>query len=170
MDICWLLGTTPSASWVKAIINVTKDRVVYRATYQGTKSCMQPVVMAIPLFVRPVSDVFSFFVFSLFVHEVVLWWSGEFSPSILDCLLENRVYSWGRGDNGSLGIPVSSLGKKAKDGVPVTSLPKPIFGSLHAVTSLACRYWHTIIVAGQLRFSFCVRFQLRGNSSRKFAR
>ena len=62
---------------------------------------------------------------------------------------ENKVYSWGRGDNGSLGIPVSHMTKKNKDNVPVTSLPKPIFGSLHTVTSLSCRYWHTIIVAGE---------------------
>ena len=66
------------------------------------------------------------------------------------------MYSWGRGDNGSLGIPIAYIKKTTKDGVPVTSLPKPIFGSLHAVTDLACRYWHTIIVAGDVNLIFVI--------------
>ncbi|XP_028398483.1 serine/threonine-protein kinase Nek9-like isoform X3 [Dendronephthya gigantea] len=82
------------------------------------------------------------------------------------CTAKNHVYSWGRGDNGSLGIPVASLGKKTKDGIPVTSLPKPIFGSLHAVTSLACRYWHTIIVADRVLGSRTIKTPSATNSPR----
>ena len=85
---------------------------------------------------------------------------------MLNFLAENRVYSWGRGDNGSLGIPMANIKKKKKDDVPVTSLPKPIFGSLHAVTSLACRYWHTIIVADRVLGSRAIKTPSATNSPR----
>ena len=50
---------------------------------------------------------------------------------------------------------MANIKKTTKDGIPVTSLPKPIFGSLHAVIDLACRHWHTIIVAGEVILTFC---------------
>lgn len=104
---------------------------------------------AIRLCVQQVSEVIASYFMSLLI-------SYHRSPSIhaSHLLTENQVYSWGRGDNGSLGIPMANIKKTTKDGIPVTSLPKPIFGSLHAVTDLACRHWHTIIVAGEVILSF----------------
>ncbi|XP_046848737.1 serine/threonine-protein kinase Nek9-like [Xenia sp. Carnegie-2017] len=82
---------------------------------------------------------------------------------------KNQVFSWGRGDNGSLGIPVDKFTKKTKDGVPLTSLPKPIFSSLYAVTSLASRYWHTIIVADRILGSRAIKTQSATNSPRSIS-
>ncbi|KAK2194294.1 hypothetical protein NP493_116g01001 [Ridgeia piscesae] len=58
---------------------------------------------------------------------------------------DNQVYSWGLCENGRLGTVSSDTSKKVE--VPCYALPRPIFGSLHAVTDVASHHWSTILVA-----------------------
>lgn len=58
------------------------------------------------------------------------------------------VYAWGRGDNGRLGLTPDNLFKK-RSSIPCSSVPRPVFGALHSVTSIDCKYWNAIIVAGK---------------------
>ncbi|KAI0220100.1 Serine/threonine-protein kinase Nek9 [Lamellibrachia satsuma] len=58
---------------------------------------------------------------------------------------DNQVYSWGLCENGRLGTVSSDTSKKVE--VQCYALPRPIFGSLHAVTDVASHYWSTILVA-----------------------
>lgn len=60
---------------------------------------------------------------------------------------DNQIYSWGRGDNGRLGVLTDSLAR-AKGGIPCTAVPRPIFGALHVLSCVACRHWNSLIVAG----------------------
>jgi NIMA (never in mitosis gene a)-related kinase len=57
------------------------------------------------------------------------------------------VYAWGRGDSGRLGLKPDNLVKK-RNGIPSSAIPRPVFGALHSVTSIDCRHWNAIIVAG----------------------
>ena len=59
-------------------------------------------------------------------------------------IVDNALYSWGSSENGRLGIACSSN----KSGDLACAHPRPIFGALHYVPDLACRHWHTIIIAG----------------------
>ena len=61
---------------------------------------------------------------------------------------DNQIYSWGRGDNGRLGVLTDSLAR-AKGGIPCTAVPRPIFGALHVMSCVACRHWNSLIVAGK---------------------
>ena len=61
---------------------------------------------------------------------------------------DNQIYSWGRGDNGRLGVLTDSL-VRAKGGIPCTAVPRPIFGALHVLSCVACRHWNSLIVAGK---------------------
>ncbi|XP_014677711.1 PREDICTED: serine/threonine-protein kinase Nek9-like isoform X2 [Priapulus caudatus] len=58
---------------------------------------------------------------------------------------DNHIYSWGRGDNGQLGVS----GQMVSSETGRTSLPRPIFGSLHLVVALAARHWSVIMIAEQ---------------------
>ncbi|XP_030855681.1 serine/threonine-protein kinase Nek9 isoform X2 [Strongylocentrotus purpuratus] len=58
---------------------------------------------------------------------------------------DNQIFSFGHVDSGRLGHGDDLTGShKKKQSV---STPKPVFGSLHMVSGLSCRYWHTIIIA-----------------------
>ena len=70
-----------------------------------------------------------------------------FSNMITSFLLDNKIYSWGRGDNGRLGVLTDSL-TRAKGGIACTAVPRPIFGALHVVSGVSCRHWNSLIVAG----------------------
>lgn len=64
---------------------------------------------------------------------------------IFNFCLDNRVYSWGNGENGRLGAKYDGKGPNSM----CTAYPRPVFGSLHDVPNLAARHWHTIIIAGK---------------------
>lgn len=71
---------------------------------------------------------------------------------------DNQIFAWGNGGNGRLGMPATDRGF----GTDIcTSWPRPIFGSLHNVSDLSCRGWHTILIA-EIVF---VSKTLRSNSS-----
>jgi len=74
---------------------------------------------------------------------------------------DNQIYSWGRGDNGRLGVLTDSLAR-AKGGIPCTAVPRPIFGALHVLSCVACRHWNSLIVAERVLSSRIVK---RGGSS-----
>ncbi|KAL9953867.1 hypothetical protein ACROYT_G041340 [Oculina patagonica] len=74
---------------------------------------------------------------------------------------DNQIYSWGRGDNGRLGVLTDSL-VRAKGGIPCTAVPRPIFGALHVLSCVACRNWNSLIVAERVLSSRAVK---RGGSS-----
>ena len=59
----------------------------------------------------------------------------------------NEIFSWGTGENGRLGTVSSDQGR----GPGGMCLPRPqaIFGSLHLVSDVTCRHWHTMVVAGK---------------------
>lgn len=61
----------------------------------------------------------------------------------------NLLFSWGRAENGRLGVELN--GKKS------FASPKTIFGSLHRVASLSSRHWNTIILAEQVTSSKVIR-------------
>ncbi|KAJ7365545.1 hypothetical protein OS493_005658 [Desmophyllum pertusum] len=69
---------------------------------------------------------------------------------------DNQIYSWGRGDNGRLGVLTDSL-VRAKGGIPCTAVPKPIFGALHVLSCVACRHWNSLIVAERVLSSRTVK-------------
>ncbi|XP_069118156.1 serine/threonine-protein kinase Nek9-like isoform X1 [Argopecten irradians] len=58
---------------------------------------------------------------------------------------DSQVYSWGNGANGTLGAEFRDLGKGPNS--QSISLPRTIFGSLHQVSNLSARHWHTIAIA-----------------------
>ncbi|ELT98382.1 hypothetical protein CAPTEDRAFT_123860, partial [Capitella teleta] len=58
---------------------------------------------------------------------------------------DNLIYSCGFSENGRLGFAAGETGKGP--GGNCVSLPRPIFGSLHAVSDLYCRHWNSILVA-----------------------
>lgn len=60
---------------------------------------------------------------------------------------ENQVFSWGNGANGRLGAVFSDQLKGPNN--KSSCLPRPIFGSLYSVSSLASHHWHTIVIAGK---------------------
>ena len=66
-------------------------------------------------------------------------------PYSLFYILDNRVYSWGNGENGRLGAKYDGKGPNSM----CTAYPRPVFGSLHDVPNFAARHWHTIIIAGK---------------------
>ena len=63
-------------------------------------------------------------------------------------LVDNMIYSWGKGDNGRLGLDTLTLSRQ-KGGVVMVSSPRPIFGALHVVSSLSSRHWNSILVVGK---------------------
>ena len=69
---------------------------------------------------------------------------------------DNQIYSWGRGDNGRLGVLTDSL-MRAKGGIPCTAVPRPIFGALHVLSCVACRHWNSLIVAERVLSSRAVK-------------
>ncbi|CAH3150225.1 unnamed protein product [Porites lobata] len=69
---------------------------------------------------------------------------------------DNQIYSWGRGDNGRLGVLTDSL-MRAKGGIPCTAVPRPIFGALHVLSCVACRHWNSLIVAERVLSSRTVK-------------
>ncbi|XP_068730773.1 serine/threonine-protein kinase Nek9-like isoform X4 [Montipora capricornis] len=73
---------------------------------------------------------------------------------------DNQIYSWGRGDNGRLGVLTDSL-MRAKGGIPCTAVPRPIFGALHVLSCIACKHWNSIIIAERVLSSRTVK---RGGS------
>ncbi|GFS25216.1 serine/threonine-protein kinase Nek9-like [Elysia marginata] len=58
---------------------------------------------------------------------------------------ENQIYSWGNGESGRLGGTFSDQGTGPNKAC--TALPRPIFGSMHDVSSVSCRHWNTLIIA-----------------------
>ncbi|XP_033731187.1 serine/threonine-protein kinase Nek9-like, partial [Pecten maximus] len=58
---------------------------------------------------------------------------------------DSQVYSWGNGANGTLGAEFLDQGKGPNS--QSISLPRTIFGSLHLVSNLSARHWHTIAIA-----------------------
>ena len=70
--------------------------------------------------------------------------------------LDNQIYSWGRGDNGRLGVLTDSL-MRAKGGIPCTAVPRPIFGALHILSCIACTHWNSIIIAERVLSSRTVK-------------
>ncbi|XP_074632365.1 serine/threonine-protein kinase Nek9-like isoform X1 [Acropora palmata] len=69
---------------------------------------------------------------------------------------DNQIYSWGRGDNGRLGVLTDSL-MRAKGGIPCTAVPRPIFGALHILSCIACTHWNSIIIAERVLSSRTVK-------------
>lgn len=61
---------------------------------------------------------------------------------------ENQVFSWGNGANGRLGAVFSDQLKGPNN--KSSCLPRPIFGSLYSVSSLASHHWHTIVIAEKI--------------------
>lgn len=57
---------------------------------------------------------------------------------------ENQIYGCGYGESGRLGTNVE-VGRGPDN--ECISLPRPIFGALHAVSDLTSCHWHTILVA-----------------------
>ena len=60
---------------------------------------------------------------------------------------ENQIYSWGNGESGRLGGTFSDQGTGPNKAC--TALPRPIFGSMHVVSSVSCRHWNSLIIAGE---------------------
>ena len=58
--------------------------------------------------------------------------------------VDNQVFACGSCQDGRLGIGVSTQN---------VALPRPIFGSLHAVSQICSTYWGTILVAGKFVLS-----------------
>ncbi|RUS71597.1 hypothetical protein EGW08_020641 [Elysia chlorotica] len=58
---------------------------------------------------------------------------------------ENQIYSWGNGESGRLGGTFSDQGTGPNRAC--TALPRPIFGSMHDVSSVSCRHWNSLIIA-----------------------
>ncbi|XP_021346577.1 serine/threonine-protein kinase Nek9-like isoform X2 [Mizuhopecten yessoensis] len=58
---------------------------------------------------------------------------------------DSQVYSWGNGANGTLGAEFLDQGKGPNS--QSISLPRTLFGSLHLVSHLSARHWHTIAIA-----------------------
>ncbi|XP_038646357.1 LOW QUALITY PROTEIN: serine/threonine-protein kinase Nek9 [Scyliorhinus canicula] len=75
---------------------------------------------------------------------------------------DNHIFAWGNGGNGRLGMQATEKGFGSEI---CTSLPRPIFGSLHNVSDLSCQGWHTILIAVTL-----IIFLMKGgtNSSNIF--
>lgn len=61
---------------------------------------------------------------------------------------ENQVFSWGNGANGRLGAVFSDQLKGPNN--KSSCLPRPIFGSLYSMSSLASHHWHTIVIAEKI--------------------
>ena len=61
-------------------------------------------------------------------------------------VLDNKIYTWGLSESGRLGMTTSDKGRGP--GSHCFALPRPIFGSLHNVSDLSAKHWHSIIVAG----------------------
>ncbi|KAK3730348.1 hypothetical protein QZH41_014843, partial [Actinostola sp. cb2023] len=86
---------------------------------------------------------------------------GKTHSAIID---ENMVYAWGRGDNGRLGLAPDNL-FKTRTSIPCSAVPHPVFGTLHSVTSIDCRYWNAIIVAEKVLNSRTIRSASRSLDS-----
>lgn len=102
------------------------------------------------------------YLYSEFNIHVFKWWNHCLSPPLtrrwyhhlchhcvkkyLSCA-ENQVFSWGNGANGRLGAVFSDQLKGPNN--KSSCLPRPIFGSLYSVSSLASHHWHTIVIAGK---------------------
>src|SRR6218665_1226067 len=58
------------------------------------------------------------------------------------------IYSWGLAEDGRLGsAPSPDQGRGPNS--QCFSFPRPIFGSLHVLSDVACSHWNTIMVAGR---------------------
>ncbi|KAK2561835.1 Serine/threonine-protein kinase Nek9 [Acropora cervicornis] len=79
--------------------------------------------------------------------------AGRSHSAVID---DNQIYSWGRGDNGRLGVLTDSL-MRAKGGIPCTAVPRPIFGALHILSCIACTHWNSIIIAERVLSSRTVK-------------
>ncbi|XP_062902148.1 serine/threonine-protein kinase Nek9 isoform X1 [Mobula hypostoma] len=74
---------------------------------------------------------------------------------------DNQIFAWGNGGNGRLGMTVNEKGFGSEI---CTSWPRPIFGSLHNVSDLSCRGWHTILIAEIVFVSKTIRSNSSGLS------
>ncbi|XP_051879694.1 serine/threonine-protein kinase Nek9 isoform X3 [Pristis pectinata] len=74
---------------------------------------------------------------------------------------DNQIFAWGNGGNGRLGMTVAERGFGSEI---CTSWPRPIFGSLHNVSDLSCRGWHTILIAEIVFVSKTIRSNSSGLS------
>uniref|UniRef100_H3BFY4 non-specific serine/threonine protein kinase n=1 Tax=Latimeria chalumnae TaxID=7897 RepID=H3BFY4_LATCH len=73
---------------------------------------------------------------------------------------DNHIFAWGNGGNGRLGMtPTDGFGSEI-----CTSLPRPIFGSLHSVPDLSCHGWHTILTVEKVLHSKTIRSNSSGLS------
>ncbi|PAA73005.1 hypothetical protein BOX15_Mlig022512g1 [Macrostomum lignano] len=66
------------------------------------------------------------------------------------CTTDNHIYSWGRADNGRLGIELqaaSLLNMNKASASACVSTPRPMFGSLHLVADISSRHWHSLMIA-----------------------
>ncbi|OCT68162.1 hypothetical protein XELAEV_18039458mg [Xenopus laevis] len=74
---------------------------------------------------------------------------------------DNHIFAWGNGGNGRLAMTPN---ERPQGSDICTSWPRPIFGSLHHVTDLSCRGWHTILIVEKVLNSKTIRSNSSGLS------
>ncbi|XP_053553129.1 serine/threonine-protein kinase Nek9 [Bombina bombina] len=82
----------------------------------------------------------------------------EFTIAATD---DNHIFAWGNGGNGRLAMTPN---ERPQGSDICTSWPRPIFGSLHHVTDLSCRGWHTILIVEKVLNSKTIRSNSSGLS------
>ncbi|XP_040268296.1 serine/threonine-protein kinase Nek9 isoform X1 [Bufo bufo] len=82
----------------------------------------------------------------------------EFTIAATD---DNHIFAWGNGGNGRLAMTPN---ERPQGPDICTSWPRPIFGSLHHVTDLSCRGWHTILIVEKVLNSKTIRSNSSGLS------
>ncbi|XP_070576685.1 serine/threonine-protein kinase Nek9-like [Ptychodera flava] len=68
---------------------------------------------------------------------------------------DNYIYSFGKTENGRLGLDIDIGVTNRKKGAICS--PRPIFGALHVVPDLSCCHWHTILVVEKVLKSKTIR-------------
>ncbi|XP_077989490.1 serine/threonine-protein kinase Nek9-like [Glandiceps talaboti] len=68
---------------------------------------------------------------------------------------DNYIYSFGKTDNGRLGLDHEAPMTSRKKGA--VCIPRPIFGTLHVVPDLSCCHWHAILVVEKVLKSKTIR-------------
>lgn len=66
-------------------------------------------------------------------HHLILYWRAWLF------FVDNEVFACGSHQDGRLGIGICTQN---------IALPRPLFGTLHAVSNICCSHWETMLVAG----------------------